>query len=203
MFKSIFMLYKKRERFSRQSEALGKYASKIPLSANNWTVLSIITAFITAFFIINNNFFFAATFFAITAILDVIDGAVARHKKSASPKGAYIDTITDRYVEFIILGSLVFVSLPIVALNANAWIFLCILGGMMTTYAKSAAKEKELVKQELCGGLLERGERMILLFLGLCVATISLNYLVFILILYAVLSNVTALQRIHSALKTQ
>jgi phosphatidylglycerophosphate synthase len=197
------MLYKNRERFDSFSNKLGKTASKIPLSANQWTILSLITAIVSAYFIANNVFTIAALFLAVTAFLDVIDGAVARYRKTATKKGAYADTVADRYTEFILLVSMTFAALPAILIDANIWIVFCLFGCIMTTYAKSAAKEKEVVDQELKGGLLERSERLILLFVGLCLAIINTNYFVYILILYAVLTNITALQRIIAALRSK
>ncbi len=194
------MLYKNRNMLSKQNEKVGRVFSKIPITPNQWTALSIITALITAYFVIANNFLAAAVFFAITAVLDIIDGAVARFRKSSSSSGAYIDTITDRYVEFIVLFSLLFAGLPKVFLEPYAWIFLGLFGSTMTTYTKAAAKEKELVKKELAGGLLERSERLVLLFAGLVIAAANVQYFVFVIIIYAILSNITALQRIYYAL---
>ena len=72
----------------------------------------------------------------------------------------------------------------------------------MTTYSKAAAKEKELSKAELPGGILERPERMILLFLGIILAIFSTQYLTYMIIVLAVLANITALQRISIAIKS-
>ena len=76
-----------------------------------------------------------------------------------------------------------------------------LFGSMTITYAKAAAKEKELTKKEISGGLLERPERMILLFIGIVSAYFSPLYLTYVLVLLAVLVNITALQRIRIAVK--
>ncbi len=72
---------------------------------------------------------------------------------------------------------------------------------MLTTYVKAAAKEKELVNQELKGGLLSRGERLILTFVALILGIIYPDYLymTYVIALIAVLSNITAIQRFVSA----
>jgi len=92
--------------------------------------------------------------------------------------------------------------LPTIGLPAYAWIFLAIFGSIVTTYAKAAAKEKELVNQELKGGLLSRGERLILIFIALILGLIYPDYIftTYFIILIAVLSNFTAIQRIYSAI---
>ncbi len=86
-------------------------------------------------------------------------------------------------------------------LPAYAWIFLYFCGSFTTTYAKAAAKEKDLVKEELKGGFLERAERLAILFAGIVLAVFSETYLVHTIILLAVLTNISALQRVLAAWK--
>ncbi len=193
------MLYKNRQKFQHQNDRIGKLFSRLPLSPNQWTLTSLFIAAISAYFITQNNYICAAGFFAVAALCDIIDGAVARYRNVASPKGGHIDNIADRYVEFIIILGLMFASLPLYYIDSRVWLALLLFGSMMTTYAKASAAEK--MKKEVKGGILERGERMILLFIGLLFGAISHDTLLGVIILAAVLSNITALQRINSAFK--
>lgn len=200
------MLYKNRQKFNSISVKIGILFSKIPLTPNQWTMLSIVPVLIAAYFIANEKFLEGAIAFIIAAFLDLVDGSVARVTGRTSKFGAYLDTIMDRYVEGIIIFSLLFVPLPALQfeeffLPADAIIFIFFFGAFMTSYAKAAAKEKELVEEELKGGLLERAERLIVLFIGILLAAIKLQYLTFVLVLLAVFSNVSALQRIWKAKK--
>lgn len=173
--------------------------SKLPLTPNQWTLISVLPAIVSAYFIINENFLLGALLFGTASFLDLVDGSVARVTGRVTKKGAYLDTIIDRYIEGLIVFGLLFVSLPIP--NSTLWIVLYLFGSMMTTYAKAAAKEKNLTEEELRGGLTERAERLVLLFLGLLLANLSKAYLAYIVIILAVLSNATALQRIYIALR--
>lgn len=195
------MLYEKRDKLDKHGERLGRLFSKFPLSPNQWTIAAIIFAAGAAFFLTRNSFFVAAVMFAIASIMDVIDGAVARHRKQATPKGGYLDTITDRYVEFIVIAGLFFASLPSVFADARLWLILYLFGSMTTTYAKASAME--YLKKQVKGGVLERGERLILLFAGILLATFSAVYLTYVIIILAVLSNITALQRINKAMRSE
>ncbi|MDI6592087.1 MAG: hypothetical protein QME61_04145, partial [Patescibacteria group bacterium] len=60
----------------------------------------------------------------------------------------------------------------------------------------------DLVTQELKGGLLSRGERIILLLIALILGNFNLYWMTELLILIAILTNLTAIQRIHLALKS-
>lgn len=196
------MLFAVREKFNKLSIKIGIVFSKLKVTPNQWTILTLVPTFIALYFLIKESFLIAALFFIIAAFFDLIDGSVARVTGKVTKLGAYLDTVMDRYVEGIIIIGLLFVSLPAFYVPAYVWIFLYFFGSMMTTYAKAAAKEKELVEKELCGGILERAERLVLLFIGLTAAYFDKTYLVYIIILVAVLSNISALQRIAKAVKT-
>ncbi len=196
-------LYKNRERFGSLSTKIGKIFSKIPLTPNQWTIFSLVPAIIAVYFLSQQNFLIAGSLFIFASFLDMVDGAVARVTKTASKFGAYLDTVVDRYVEAIIVFGLLFVGLPEFYIPAYAWIFLYLFGGMMTTYAKAAAKEKEIIPEgkELKGGILERSERLIILFVGIIAAAFNPVYLTYVIVLLAVLTNISALQRIWIAKK--
>ncbi len=197
--------YRNREKFSRLSVKIGISFSKIPLTPNQWTIVSLIPAILAAYFLARVLFLTAAGLFIIASFLDLVDGSVARVTGRVSKFGTYLDTIVDRYVEAMIIFALLFVALPSTGffLPIKAWIFLYFFGAMMTTYAKSAAKEKEIVKDgdELKGGILERAERLIILFIGIVAAAFNPIYLSYAIVLLAVLTNFSALQRIWIARK--
>lgn len=130
-----------------------------------------------------------------------MDGAVARYKNLSTKQGAYLDTICDRYVEGMLLFSFTTLTLSTIIFESYIWIFLIFFGSLMTTYSKAAAKEKELTQTELKGGLFSRGERLICLLFALIIYTYNPLVTLYILIITAILSNITALQRIVKALK--
>ncbi len=193
--------YKRRERFSKLSIRVGMVFSKAGLSPNQWTLLTIIPTFIALYFLVERQFLLAAFFFLVSAFFDLVDGSVARVMGKVSKLGAYLDTVMDRYVEAIIIFGLLFANLPGYYFPIYAWLFLYLLGSFMTTYAKSAAKEKELLESELKGGLLERAERLIILFIGILLAHFNTLYLTYIIVILAILTNLTALQRMRIAAK--
>lgn len=199
------MLYAGRERFEKLSVKVGITFSKIPLTPNRWTILSLIPAVAAAYFLAKDQFLVAAGLFIVASFLDLVDGSVARARGMSTKFGAYLDTIVDRYVEALIILALLFVALPEQGffLPIKAWVFLYFFGAMMTTYAKATAKEKEIVAEgsELKGGLLERAERLIILFVGIVAAYFNPLYLSYVIVLLAVLANFSALQRIWIARK--
>ena len=196
------MLEEKREKFKKVSEITGKFFSKLPLTPNQYTLISLFFVILSFWFLIQVNLVLALIFFLLAAFLDFIDGAVAKFTQRETKKGAYLDTICDRYVEGIILLGFLFLPLKgFFLLPAQVWIFLAFFGSLMTTYAKAAAKEKELVESELKKGLLGRAERVILISLSILLGIFNLSWIIYPIIILAIFSNITALQRIYLSLR--
>ena len=134
--------------------------------------------------------------FSIASLMDMLDGIVARYWKLESKLGAFLDSVCDRYVDFLALLSLLLLvrSFCVIIL-----VFLTIVGSFMTSYSRARA---ESLGVSLAGvGLFERGERILAiltLFLVLCLTPLSLwNMLTIVwLSVLALLTNLTALHRI-------
>jgi len=218
------MLEEKREKFKRISNWTGSIFSKTGLTPNQYTLISLFFVLVSFYFLIKIHpvpisleisdivifkfengggvkLILALIFFLLAAFLDFIDGAVAKFLKRETKKGAYLDTISDRYVEGIILLGFLFLPLADFLLPAKIWIFLAFFGSLMTTYSKAAAKEKELTQKELKKGLLGRAERIILIFLAIFLGILNLLWAIYPIIFLAIFSNLTTLQRIYLALK--
>ena len=196
------MLEEKREKFKELSQKTGEIFSKLGLTPNQYTLISLFFALISFYFLIKINLVLALIFFLPAAFLDFIDGAVAKFTQRETKKGAYLDTVCDRYIEGIILLGFLFLPLKgFFLLPAKVWIFLAFFGSLMTTYAKAAAKEKELVETELKKGLLGRAERIVLIILAIFLGIFNFNWMIYPIIILAIFSNITALQRIFLAFK--
>ncbi len=133
-------------------------------------------------------------------VLDLLDGGVARRTAQATRRGAFLDSVIDRYAEFFTFCGLgVFFSaswmLWVVALG--------FLGSVMVSYVRARA---EGLGVECRGGLMQRGERYVLLGVSSFLNTLfnhlscqSSHYLLMLgLVLLAVLTNLTALSRVRA-----
>lgn len=194
-------MFSRRERFKWISIKIGMLFSRLPLTPNQWTYFSIVPALAAAYLISQQLFLAGAALFFISAAIDLIDGSVARVTGRVTLFGAYLDTIVDRYMEAFIVGALLFAALPDFYVPAAVWILFYYFGSIMSTYVKAAAKEKNFVNDEIKGGILERAEKMLLLFAGLVLAYFDKTYLVYILVILGIGANITALQRIAIAKK--
>jgi len=195
------MMEQKRVKFKKIEIKVGEIFSKLGLTPNQYTLLSLFFVILSFCFLIKVNLVLAFIFFVPAAALDSVDGAVARFLQKATKKGAYLDTICDRYVEGIILLGFLFLPLPDFFLPAKFWIFLALFGSFLTTYAKAAAKEKGVTQTEIKKGFLTRPERIILIVISLILGVFNPSWIIYPIIILAILSNVTALQRIYLTLK--
>lgn len=191
------MLGERREKFKKSEIITGNVFAKLGLSPNQYTCMSILFAILSFYFLTKANLALALVFFIVSAFLDLIDGAVARITDKATKKGAYLDTIFDRYVEGIVLLGFLLLPLPGFILPANVWLFLALFGSLMTPYVKAAAKEKELVTEEFKKGILERSERMILISLSMILGIFNPSLIIYPIVILAIFSNISAFQRIY------
>jgi phosphatidylglycerophosphate synthase len=188
------MLYKRRSYFDNIGRRIGFAFSKLPLSPNHWTILGLLLVLVMFYFLINQNFLFAAIIFAIAALIDMIDGAVARETKKVTKMGGYLDSIIDRVIEFIIILGIFLNNYPDFIMPIRIWLLFLFFGSFMSTYTRAAAFEKEVFKN-LKGGVLEHTDRLIIFFLIIIVSAFSLVYASYLIALTAVLANISALQR--------
>jgi CDP-diacylglycerol--glycerol-3-phosphate 3-phosphatidyltransferase len=124
----------------------------------------------------------------VASIFDMLDGRVARLRGRGTKFGAYLDSTMDRYSDMLLyLGLLVlYARLERTGLMVLVW--MAAFGSFMTSYARARA---ESLIPSCPVGLMERPERVVLVIAGAL-----LNRMVAVLWIIAVLSNVTAIQRV-------
>lgn len=139
----------------------------------------------------------------VSAYLDALDGKVAKMFGKTSARGDFIDHVFDRYADVFLLGGVAFN-----AAYAPLWVgVLAIIGVLLTSYMGTQAQA--VGQGRRYGGILGRADRLVLLFLGGFVQVLvapsggvewgagaaSFGPLGWILVLFAVLANATAVQR--------
>jgi len=193
---------------TEQTDRLVQGLAHLGLSPNGWTLLSLVPAAAgLAALAAAHSLVAGLVLFVLSGFIDMVDGAVARATGQASARGAFIDGVVDRYVELLLyLGLLLFVGRgEFLGLPNELWFMLLIFGAIMTAFARAYADHRGLVKDERelkkMGGLLERGERLLLIYAGMAAGIFRPEWLVAVVALTAVLANATALQRIWFAVK--
>lgn len=184
---------------------IGMLFSRLPLSPNAWTALSLLPAVAGFAALLYGQMLLALALFIASAFLDAVDGAVARVTGRATALGAYLDGIADRFVEALILFGLILFGIPGFILPGYAWAALLLFAGTcMTSFARAYAVYKHAISEEEAqrmGGLLERAERLALVFAGMLLHGMSAVYLTYALVAAFVLALATMAQRIFFVLK--
>jgi len=125
----------------------------------------------------------------LASFFDILDGAMARNCRETSRFGAFLDSVTDRYSDLCLLvGMFIYYSRQGSFLY-QVLVGLTLMGTAIVPYTRARA---ELLIPQCNVGILERAERILLLFLGAAIPPI-MPVVIWIL---AIFTNVTVFQRV-------
>ena len=126
----------------------------------------------------------------VAAMFDMVDGTLARVSQNESKFGAFLDSTLDRYSESVtFLGLVVYYANAGDAQTHLLLIFLTLIGSWAVSYTRARAEGLDI---ECKVGILQRPERLVLLIAGLI-----LGLVLPVLWFLAVMTNITAGQRIY------
>lgn len=133
----------------------------------------------------------AALAVIVSGLMDGLDGDLARERGITSTEGAILDSVLDRYVDFLILAALIWIS-PRSALPVG---LLALLGTAMVPYirARSEAAGKSSV-----ASIGSRAVRTILVIAGLLTRQVLP-----LLVVLGAIANIAALHRLIVAISPQ
>ena len=180
-------------------EPLAALAEKSGITPNQLSVLSLASAAMAAAFYIlsasNQELLYAAALMVLfNAILDTVDGALARRIGKDNLKGDFLDHVIDRYADMFFLGGIIFAGYAPWPIG-----LLAVIGVFLTSYIGTQAQALQLGRYY--GGMMGRADRLTLIFLatiGNAVysnAVAGLPILGWVLAATMISSHVTALQR--------
>ena len=183
----------------------GRIFSRIPLSPTQITYGSLVFASAGFLLAYQGHPTISLALFVAAGALDAIDGAVARERKEESARGAFVDGIMDRLVEFLLVSSFFFYAIPDFAFPA--WLSLVAIlffGSAMTSFTVAYAAHRGVAgskKTAFPPGILPRAERVMLLFISFGLVPSAPSASAILLFFTAILSISTFVQRFHFFLK--
>ena len=151
----------------------------------------------------NYYLFIAVLFIFLNGLFDALDGKIAKLTNKTSPRGDFLDHTIDRYADVLILTGLTLSpwTRPSIGL-------LAIIGVLLTSYMGTQAQA--VGQPRNYRGLLGRADRLALLITIPLIQHITLRYPItlpyqltiieLMLIYFAIIGNLTALQRFHHTL---
>jgi phosphatidylglycerophosphate synthase len=135
--------------------------------------------------------FVGAFALGFAGLCDLIDGVVARAQGSTSMAGAFLDSSMDRLSDILVLGGIAF-GMAAAGNPGGLVLALWALGGAVLTSYTRARAERHLARFDL--GIMERGERFVVLILGALA-----GYLTLALWVVAIGASITSGQRLVAA----
>jgi len=165
-------------------------ASKLNVHPNTFTTFSFLLGVVASYFVITGHLRIASLFLLSSGLCDALDGRLARQSNKVTKFGALYDSTLDRYSEVVYFFGLAYFFI------SHNWYFTTVavaigLGGsLMVSYVRARS---EGLGFECKVGILQRAERLLLLSIG---GLIHIYTLVAAIWIVAVLSNITAIQRI-------
>ncbi len=171
-------------------------ATRIPVTANQVTVAGFLINVVAAVLVYREAFIAGGLVFLLGSILDIFDGAVARARGEAGPRGAIIDSVLDRFSEAIMFVALALVFAREGNEVAVGAVIIALASSLLTSYLRAKAESLGL---DGTHGLMARAERVVLIAAALLFA--PLGALPWGIILLAILSTITVLQRARHVLR--
>jgi len=167
---------------------VGHALTRTGLSADHLTALGLVLAVPAALAIASGRLVVGLLLLIASAVPDLLDGALAKAKGTASLRGAFFDSVADRVTDALILGGIGWYLQSTRHGHAAMLPFAILATSMLISYQRAKA---ESLGWSAKGGLMERAERIILLCVGLAFSVVLVP------VLWAMLSltALTAIQR--------
>ncbi len=176
-------------------------AARLGLSPDQVSVLAFVAAVLAAvaFAVAEPAFYIAgALLVLLNGWFDLVDGALAREQEIASDGGDLLDHVLDRYADIAVIAGFT------AGIDAYALGFLAVTGVLMTSYLGTQIQAVGIGREY--GGILGRADRLALMgIVGVVAAAYSgplvgeFGVVALLLVLFAVVGHLTALQRFLGA----
>lgn len=182
-------------------ESAARLFQRLGVTPNQLTLTGLVLQAVVAVVIALGYLPLAGILLVFTSIFDAFDGTLARMTGASSRFGSFFDSTLDRYAEaFVLFGLLVYYSALADTRTEVLLIYVAIVGSLLVSYTRAKAESLGIACKE---GILTRAERVALLVIGLVfsgwqpIAALP-GVLTIVLWLLAILSNVTAIQRVFA-----
>jgi len=192
------LLTKLKERIQLLMVGEAKLFHSIGLTPNKVSILGVLFAYLSAYMYWASRFnqsglVAAAGFLLISGFFDALDGVLARLYGKATVFGGFLDSLLDRYADaFVFLG--IIIGWLIKDSVWVFWGFAALVGSLLVSYSRARA-EAAGIKMETVG-IAERAERIITLVVATLLSMVWTDALRWSMVLLAVLTNLTVLQRV-------
>jgi len=163
---------------------------RLGLGPNSLTSIGLALNGLAAWNLAAGNWYRGAGLIILAGFFDILDGAMARNCGQTSSFGSFLDSVLDRYSDLsLLIGLLIYYSRQSSVL-LQVLVGLAIMGTALVPYTRARA---EVLIPKCNVGMMERPERILLIFFGAAISSI-MPIIIWIL---AIFTNLTVIQRIH------
>lgn len=183
---------KGRKKVAPMLEPIAAGLARIGVTPAVVTIIGLLVTVAGSALIATGFLFSGALTAGIGVLLDALDGPLARKLGTASERGAFLDTMSDRLGEIA-----VWLGLSVYLRGEPRLLVLCIVAlafSLMVPYVRAKA---EIAGLNGRGGWMGRAERMILILVGVGLSGLGLPVLEAVLWVFVVLTGFTVVQRIR------
>jgi archaetidylinositol phosphate synthase len=187
------MLTKLKKKVQATLATEAKAAHEIGLTPNKLSAIGITLAFLSALayaaWQTSTLYLLLATvLLLLSGFCDALDGVLARLYQETTAFGGFLDSLLDRYADAVVYAGII-----VSGLCDALWGLIALMGSLLVSYSRARAEASGIKMESI--GLAERAERIIILAAASIAAIFWLPALNIGIILLAVLSNLTVLQR--------
>ena len=177
-----------RDIFKDVLNAIGGWLNKMGIKPNVITITGLVGNIVAGGLIAFGQLTWGGIVAMIMGPLDAVDGTMARLRDEPSAYGGFIDSVTDRYDELVLLAGLMIYFLQVQNWLGCLLVYFSAMGSVLVSYVRARAETLGFTAKV---GILTRVERYLILIPGLIfqMPLISLGIM-------AILANFTALQRV-------
>jgi len=169
-------------------DPIGAFLNRTGLTPNAITLLGLAGTTVGAYILAQGKMTTGAIVLFFAVIIDAFDGTMARLRGESSDFGAFVDSVSDRYAEFITFGGLLYYFLSQENYLGVMVTFAATAGSVLVSYVKARAEGLGFTAKV---GILTRVERYVVL-----IPLLLFNQPFIAVVLIALLGNLTAFQRI-------
>lgn len=177
-----------RKTFKHILDPVAAFLNRLGLMPNTVTLLGLLGNIVGAYFLMTGNLTLGGIILLLMGPIDALDGTMARLRGEPTVFGAFVDSVTDRYSELVILGGLLIHFLLIGNDLGAALVYLAAAGSVLVSYIRARAQS---VGFDTKVGILSRVERFLVL-----VPCLIINQPMIAIWILAIFTNFTAMQRI-------
>lgn len=183
-----------RKRVTRAADPVARFAARLGLRPTAITILGLAISVAGAVLIALGYLAVGAAILGFGALLDILDGVLARLTHSETRRGALLDSFTDRVGEVTAWTGLAFY----LGRRAEATLVMLtivgVCGSLLIPYVRAKAEAEDV---EGKGGVMGRAERLLVFGFGVGLEGVGLPTLVGTVWVLAVLTWLTVLQRFY------